>query len=128
MSLPVHAAGALISVSGEGVAHRPRRVENVFESRPGRAVASAGCARGSKGRDYLGREETKMRTIALVLAAFVASGPAAAQDWKEYSYPDYSFTVAFPAAPQIETTTYQVADGHSVPAHVYTVGQDKIVC
>jgi len=34
MSLPVHAAGALISVSGEGVAHRPRRVENVFESRP----------------------------------------------------------------------------------------------
>jgi hypothetical protein len=43
-----------------------------------------------------------MRTIALVLAAFVASGPAAAQDWKEYSYPDYSFTVAFPAAPQIE--------------------------
>jgi hypothetical protein len=34
MSLPVHAAGALISVSGEGVAHCPRRVENVFESRP----------------------------------------------------------------------------------------------
>ena len=68
-----------------------------------------------------------MRTVTLVLAAFVASGPAAAQDWKEYSYPDYSFTVAFPAAPQIETTTYQVADGRSVPAHVYTVGQDNSV-
>jgi hypothetical protein len=68
-----------------------------------------------------------MRTIALVLAAFVASGPAAAQEWKEYSYPDYSFTVAFPAAPQIETTTYQVADGRSVPAHVYTVRRDNSV-
>jgi hypothetical protein len=52
-----------------------------------------------------------MRTIALVLAAFVASAPAAAQSWKEYSYPDYAFSVAFPADPQIETTTYQVADG-----------------
>jgi hypothetical protein len=29
-----HAAGALISVGGEGVAHCPRRVENVFESSP----------------------------------------------------------------------------------------------
>jgi hypothetical protein len=68
-----------------------------------------------------------MRTIAFVLAAFVVSGPAAAQNWKEYSYPDYSFTVAFPADPQIETTTYQVADGRSVRAHVYTVRQNNSV-
>lgn len=68
-----------------------------------------------------------MRTIAFVLAAFVVSGPAAAQNWKEYSYPDYSFTVAFPADPQIETTTYQVADGRSVRARVYTVRQDNSV-
>jgi len=34
MSLPVYAAGALISVGGEGVAHCPRRVENVFEFGP----------------------------------------------------------------------------------------------
>jgi hypothetical protein len=32
-----------------------------------------------------------------------------------------AFSVAFPADPQIETTTYQVADGRSVEAHVYTV-------
>ena len=62
-----------------------------------------------------------MRLIAFVLAVFVASGPAAAQSWQEYSYPAYSFTVAFPAEPQIETTTYQVADGRSVEAHVYSV-------
>ena len=66
-----------------------------------------------------------MRLIAFVLAAFVVSGPAAAQSWQEYSSPDKSFTVVFPAAPQIETTTYQVADGRSVPARVYTARQDK---
>jgi hypothetical protein len=75
----------------------------------------------------LAGRKTKMRTIALVLAAFIASGPAAAQSWKEYSYPDYSFTVAFPADPQIETTTYQVADGRSVRARVYTVRQNNSV-
>ena len=62
-----------------------------------------------------------MRTIAFVLAAFVVSGPAAAQNWQEYSYPDYSFTVSFPADPQIETTTYQVADDRAVEARVYAV-------
>jgi len=66
-----------------------------------------------------------MRLIAFVLAAFVVSGPAAAQSWQEYTNRDYAFTVTFPAAPQIETTTYQIADGRSVPAHVYTARQDK---
>ena len=65
--------------------------------------------------------------ITFVLAAFVASGPAAAQSWQEYSYPDYSFSVAFPAAPQIETTTHRVADGRSVEARVYSVRQNNVV-
>jgi hypothetical protein len=68
-----------------------------------------------------------MRLIAFALAAFVAGGPAAAQSWQEYSYPAYSFTVAFPADPQIETTTYQVADSRSVEAHVYSVRQNDSV-
>ena len=54
-----------------------------------------------------------MRPIAFVLAIFVASAPAAAQGWEEYSYPDYAFSVAFPANPQVDTTTYQIAE---VPA------------
>jgi len=66
-----------------------------------------------------------MRLIVFVLAAFIVSGPAAAQAWKEYSYPDYSFSVTFPADPQVETATYQVADGRSVPARVYSVRQNK---
>jgi len=62
-----------------------------------------------------------MRLFVFALAAFAASGPAAAQNWQEYSYPDYSFTIAFPADPQIKTATYSVADGRSVEAHVYSV-------
>lgn len=68
-----------------------------------------------------------MRLIAFALAAFVGCGPAAAQNWKEYSYPAYSFTVAFPGDPQIESTTYKLADGRSVEAHVYSVHQNESV-
>jgi hypothetical protein len=64
-----------------------------------------------------------MRLIASILALFAISGPTAAQSWKEFSYPDYAVTVSFPAEPKIETTTYQVADGRSVPARVYSVAQ-----
>jgi len=68
-----------------------------------------------------------MRLIAFIVAVFVGGGPAAAQNWQEYSYPDYSFAVAFPAVPQIETTAYQVADDRSVEAHVYAVHRDNSV-
>ena len=66
-----------------------------------------------------------MRIIAFAMAAFVVSGPAAAQSWEEFSYPEYAFSVAFPANPKIETTTYEVAAGRSVPARVYSAHQDK---
>ncbi|HYK81133.1 MAG TPA: hypothetical protein VEU95_15975 [Micropepsaceae bacterium] len=66
-----------------------------------------------------------MRLIAFVLAAFVVSGPAAAQSWQEYSYPENSFSLMFPVAPQIETRTYQAADGRNVPARIYSARQDK---
>jgi hypothetical protein len=68
-----------------------------------------------------------MRSIPLILAAFVASGPALAQGWEEYAYPDYAFSVAFPANPQVETTTYYVADHRSVPARLYSVRQGNVV-
>jgi hypothetical protein len=68
-----------------------------------------------------------MRLIALFLAVVFASAPAAAQGWKEYSYPSYSFTVSFPVDPRIETSTYQAADGRSVQAQVFSVTQDDAV-
>jgi hypothetical protein len=48
-----------------------------------------------------------MRLIAFVLASMIASAPAMAQSWKEYTYPSYSFAVSFPSEPAAETTTYQ---------------------
>jgi hypothetical protein len=66
-----------------------------------------------------------MRLAALILALFAASGPAAAQGWKEYSYPDYAFTVSFPADPATAVTTYQAADGRTVPARVFSAAQDS---
>jgi hypothetical protein len=70
-----------------------------------------------------------MRLIAFGSALFplalLAAGPAAAEGWKEYNDPDYAFTVSFPGEPKVETTTYQAADGHAVPARVYSVAQDN---
>jgi hypothetical protein len=68
-----------------------------------------------------------MRAIIFVLATLAAGSPAFAQNWKEYTYPDFAFAVAFPAEPQVETTTHQVADGRSVAARVYSVRQNNVV-
>jgi hypothetical protein len=69
-----------------------------------------------------------MPLIAFVVALFVVplfvAGPAQARDWMEYAYPDHSFTVAFPAEPQIETTRYQGPDGRAFEARVYSVSQN----
>jgi hypothetical protein len=32
-----------------------------------------------------------MRSTLIILAAFVLGGPAVAQTWEEYSYPDFAF-------------------------------------
>jgi hypothetical protein len=66
-----------------------------------------------------------MRLMACVAAAFIAASPAAAEEWQEYAYPDYAFTVRFPAGPGVETTTYQVADGRAVTARVWSVRQNN---
>ena len=66
-----------------------------------------------------------MRLFMFIPALLVFASPAAAQSWQEYSYPDYSFRVTFPAAPQIEATTYRIADDRAVEAHVYSVRRDN---
>jgi hypothetical protein len=61
-----------------------------------------------------------MRLLFFVFTAlFVA--PAAAQDWKEFGDPAYSFEVAFPGEPKIESTTLETADGRRVAARLYSV-------
>jgi len=66
-----------------------------------------------------------MRLVAIIFTAFVASGPAAAQSWTEYSYPEDLFTISFPGVPKAETTTRQGPDGRVVEARTYSVGQDR---
>jgi hypothetical protein len=66
-----------------------------------------------------------MRLIAYLLVALAFSGPAAAQAWKDYTYPDYAFTVSLPADPVITNTTFQPVDGRTVPARVWTVTRNK---
>jgi hypothetical protein len=65
-----------------------------------------------------------MRFIAFIVAIVAASAPAGAQSWKEYEYPNYYFTVAFPAEPKVEITTYKASGGRMVEARVYSVVQD----
>lgn len=65
-----------------------------------------------------------MNLITFIVVLLLASGPAAAKDWMEYAYPDRSFTVAFPAEPRIEVTTYQALDDRAFEARVYSVTQD----
>jgi len=65
-----------------------------------------------------------MRLIAFFAALIAVTAPAAAQGWVEYAYPSDAFTVAFPADPKVETTTYQAADGRLVEARIYSVTQD----
>ena len=65
--------------------------------------------------------------VAGIFAVFFAGSLAAAQSWKEYAYPEDAFSVAFPADPNVETTTYQAADGRPVEARIYSVSQDGSV-
>ena len=66
-----------------------------------------------------------MRLIAFLLVALAFSGPAAAQAWKDYTYPDYAFTVSLPADPEITNATFQPVDGRTVPARVWTLTRNK---
>src|SRR5262249_22229485 len=66
-----------------------------------------------------------MRLIACILAMFAAASAALAQDWKPYLSPPYSFSVAFPAEPKIEATTYPAPGGRIVAARVYSVTQEN---
>src|SRR5215470_2660486 len=78
-----------------------------------------------KGWAILLERGPKMRSTATILAVFILGSPAVALSWEEYSYPDYAFSVDFPAKPLVENRTHQVADNRSVPALVYSVRQNS---
>jgi hypothetical protein len=68
-----------------------------------------------------------MRLIVCFFAMLVAGTAVQAQGWQEYSYPTYSFGVAFPAEPKVETAIYPTADGRTAEAHVFSVTQNDAV-
>jgi hypothetical protein len=102
-----------ISINATGM----RRSALRFQSRLEKSTLRAGLW----PINLTSRESKKMHLIALILAMLVAQ-PAAAQSWKEYTYP--TFTVAFPADPKIETISYRISDGRAFAARVYSVTQD----
>jgi hypothetical protein len=66
-----------------------------------------------------------MRLIAFVLAAFVVSGPAAAE-WKEFNSVSEGFGVVFPADPDVdEVAMFEVVPGKTVAARIYSVRYDN---
>jgi len=73
---------------------------------------------------HLAWEHSKVRLITFIVAMFAASAPAGAQGWKEYEYPNETFTAAFPAEPKVETTSYQAPGRRLVEARVYSVLQE----
>jgi hypothetical protein len=65
-----------------------------------------------------------MRLPAVIFVMLLAA-PAAAQEWKEFGDPAYSFEVAFPGEPKIESTTFETADGRQVAARLYSVSSER---
>jgi hypothetical protein len=65
-----------------------------------------------------------LRCVALIFAMVLIAGSAAAQGWREYTYPDLGFSLHFPDDPKIEDTTYMTASGITVPARIYSLNQE----
>jgi hypothetical protein len=70
------------------------------------------------------RPSLMLRFLAVAISAALMAVPAAAQSWKEYTYPDLSFSLHFPADPKIEDGTYRTAEGTSVAARIYSAAED----
>lgn len=66
-----------------------------------------------------------LRCVALIFVTLLIAGSAVAQGWREYTYPDFGFSLHFPADPKIEDTTYTTASGITVPARIYSLNQDS---
>lgn len=67
-----------------------------------------------------------MRVAALMIsiAAVAAPLPAAAQQWVDYSNPEYRFAVNFPVAPTEQEINYVSADGTTLTARSFSAEQD----
>ena len=67
-----------------------------------------------------------MRVAAIIvsIAVVAASSPAAAQQWVDYSNPEYRFAVNFPVPPTEADIDYVSADGMTLTARSFSAEQD----
>jgi hypothetical protein len=69
-----------------------------------------------------------MRILAgTVFALFLAAGPAAAEDWKEYNYPALGVAIQFPAEPEAMKSTYDSIYVKSLPSVVISAEDDHVI-
>lgn len=70
-----------------------------------------------------------MRTpLTAALAALALATPAAAaEDWRNYDYPEAGFAVHFPAAPRALETTYTTLSGFRAPARAWSARLEDVV-
>jgi hypothetical protein len=66
------------------------------------------------------------KSLALLIV-LLAPVSAHAQGWRDYSYADDGFMIAFPAPPAMTSGVYKTTTGVSVPARTYSVQADNIV-
>lgn len=66
-----------------------------------------------------------MRKLVLATALLAGlDGPALAQGWQEFDYPDPGFSVTFPGTPTVESGTYRAGDA-TLPEKMYSLKQDS---
>jgi hypothetical protein len=65
--------------------------------------------------------------MATALATSLATSAAAAEDWRNYDYPDAGFAVHFPAAPRAVEVAYTTLSGAKVPARAWSARLENVV-
>ena len=66
------------------------------------------------------------RMVAILLVGVLLPIAADAQEWQAYTYADPGFSIQFPAAPAVETSTIKDAFGETLPMTRYRVRQDGL--
>src|ERR1700746_2397651 len=57
----------------------------------------------------------------------LSASQAAAEDWKEYNYPDQGVAIQFPATPQAMKSTYDSIYVKGLPSMIYSAEDDHVV-
>ena len=69
-----------------------------------------------------------MRILACIVFALVlGAGPAAAEDWMEYNYPDQDVAIQFPAKPQVMKSSYDSIYVKGLPSMVISAEDDHVL-